>query len=45
MEQQFQFFENILALLEGRINTLENKKVKLLGKVNQQAIVHSFEMH
>jgi exonuclease VII small subunit len=34
MEQQFQFFENTLALLEGIINTLENEKVSLLGKVN-----------
>jgi hypothetical protein len=45
MEQRFQFFENRLALLEGRINTLENEKVSLLGKVNQQAVFHSFERH
>ncbi len=45
MEQRFQFFENRLALLEGRINTLENEKVSLLGKVNQQAVLHSFERH
>jgi hypothetical protein len=32
----FQFFENRLALLEGRINTLENENVSLLGKVSQQ---------
>jgi len=32
MEQQFRFFENILALFERRINTLENKKVSLLGR-------------
>jgi hypothetical protein len=32
-----------LALLEGRINTLKNEKVSLLGKVNQQAVLHSFE--
>ncbi len=43
MEQRFQFFENRLALLEGRINTLENEKVSLIGKVNQQAVLHSFE--
>ncbi|CAK9213730.1 unnamed protein product [Sphagnum troendelagicum] len=42
MEERFRFFENRLALLEGRINTLENENVSLLGKVNQQAVVHSF---
>jgi len=45
MEQRFQFFENRLALFEDRINTLENKKISLLGKVNQQAVLHSFERH
>jgi hypothetical protein len=34
MEQQFRFFGNRLALLESKINTLENEKVRLLGKVN-----------
>ncbi|CAM6014377.1 unnamed protein product [Sphagnum balticum] len=52
MEQRFRFLENRLALLEGRINTLENKtvslkneNVSLLGKVNQQALLDSFEWH
>jgi hypothetical protein len=34
-----------LSLLESRITTLENKKTNLFGKVNQQAVVHSFERH
>jgi hypothetical protein len=45
MEQQFLFFENRLALLEGRINALEKENVSLMGKVSQQVVVHSFERH
>jgi len=45
MEQQFLFFENRLALLEGRMNALEKENVSLMGKVSQQAVVHSFERH
>jgi hypothetical protein len=36
MEHRFRFFENRLALLEGRISTLENENVSLLRKVSQQ---------
>jgi len=45
MEQQFLFFENRLALLEGRINALEKENVSLMGKVSQQVVVHNFERH
>lgn len=45
MEERFRFLEDRLALLEGRINSLENENVSLLGLVNQQAVVHSFERH
>jgi hypothetical protein len=34
MEQRFWIFENRLALLQGRINTLENTNVSLFEKVN-----------
>jgi hypothetical protein len=34
-----------LAFFKGKINTLKNEKVSLLGKVNQQAVLHSFERH